>query len=115
MSLLPEARKALSASSRVMRSRFMAELQNDPSRASRVGSDRSADAKLDERTDRNVTRNCNRISKESAAARSARATDSCRMMADSVEPRATVTTRSKALSLASVRLPEIRRNRTNVA
>src|SRR5690606_33385302 len=64
----PAGRTALKASSRVMRSRFMASSQNAPSCARSVGSDRTALAKPGERTETNLTRNCISISSPSATA-----------------------------------------------
>jgi hypothetical protein len=64
--------------------------------------------------DDQATRNCNPARSARATAPSAQLTSVLRRMVARVDPSATVTTRSKALSLASVRLPDTRRTATTV-
>jgi len=78
-------------------------------RAKRAGSARIVRANCDVRTDTDVTMYCIRISSARTVAPSAKATVSCNRIAESVDPRATVTTKSNALSFANVRFPEIRK------
>ena len=68
-----------------------------------------------ERTDSQAIAYCREISRKSASTPSASATDLLRSTVAKVEPSATVTTRSNALSLLSVRLPEIRSSSTSAA
>ncbi len=105
-------RRTVSNSSLVTRLRRMADHKNSPRRKSNVGSDRTARAKARERTDRLATANCSAASSVSATTPSARATERDNRIVARVEPIATVTTRSKAFSLASVRLPVSRSRRT---
>ena len=71
--------------------------------------DAAEEAMREERIDAAATIHCSAINVTKAVAASARATPSEVSTEASVEPSATVTTRSKAFSLASVRLPETRR------
>lgn len=61
------------------------------------------------RTEANVTTSCSTASRTMASTPSTRATSPDSSTVANVEPSATVTTRSNALSLARVRLPELRR------
>lgn len=65
-----------------------------------------ADAARDRRSERDTA--CNRSSSESATIPSTNATSEVSRIVASVDPSATVTMRSKALSCARVRLPEMR-------
>jgi hypothetical protein len=75
----------------------------------RVGSLFTRFWKPGERTESHVITNCKRTSSAIASRPSARATDLLSSTVARVEPSATVTTRSKAFSLVSVRFPEMRR------
>jgi hypothetical protein len=66
-----------------------------------------------ERSEIAVTTNCSEQSSAKASTPSASATSSDRSTVASVEPSATVTTRSKAFIFASVRFPKTRSSATS--
>ncbi len=70
---------------------------------------------MSERTDSHATTNCSTISSANARIPSASATSLDNSTVASVEPSATVTTKSKAFIFVSVRFPAARSNRINAA
>ena len=90
----------------------MAPSRKRPSWKRSVGSDFESCLTVAERTDSRVMANCRPMSSTNAVTPSTSATVSDRRTVASVEPSATVTTKSKAFIFDKVRLPETRKSTT---
>lgn len=109
----PAARTAAWISSSVTRARRSAAERNSPRKNSMRGSPVTSRRTQGTLTLDQVTMNCIPISKAKARAPSASATSLLSRMVAKVEPRETVTTRSKAFIFDKVRFPDIRRKMTS--
>ena len=102
------ARMECSRSLPVMRFARIAPTSGCPSTSSAAGSTRTVPRSSCERDDTHANMNCQQFSTPMAAAASSHETTRDTITVASTDPSATVTTKSKAFSLASVRSPLLR-------
>lgn len=102
-------------SARVTRSARIAVSRGRPPRTSSVGSDFTSRRTMGDRTCAHATAACSPASTAKAVSPSTRATSGDRSAVARVDPRATVTTKSKAFIFDSVRFPVDRRTTTSPA
>ena len=105
---MPLLRSAARTSDSKTRSSFIAFGRNSPRYKSSVGSDLTNPVMVWERTGSQVIVNCSPHKSMKATTPWAKATSLEKSIVAKVEPRATVTIKSKAFILDSVRFPEIR-------
>src|SRR5690606_7452267 len=110
----PSARTAARTSPLVTLSRFRESSKNFPRYSRRVGLPLIQLRNVAERTESQVMANCSATSKANASAPCAQVVDCDSSTVASVDPSATVTTKSKAFHFDSVRFPVTRSNSTSV-